>query len=115
MNYNPWDFIKSATTQRDGNYAPAAFSTAELEVGTAVAKIDLNPKLTEPDRKLFGFFCEALMSRSLSNWLRVLLSNAYELDRWYNSDSILRMAGAELVDILEELYGLPFSLKYVEE
>jgi len=115
MNYNPWDFVKSATTQREGNYVPAAFSTSELEVGTAVAKIDLHPKLQEPDAKLSGFFCEGLMSRSLSNWLRVLQLNSYELDKWYYKDSILRMAGAEIVDVLEELCGLPFSLKYSEE
>jgi len=114
QKYNTWDFVKGAATQRDGTYSPAATTTDELEVGTAVAKIDLNTHI-EPMRKLWGFFCEGLMSRSLSSWISVLISNLFELDNWYYKDSILRMFGVELVEALKPLDGLPFNLKYCVE
>jgi len=113
-NYNPLDFVRAAATQRQGDYAPAAFSTAELEVGRAVASIDLNDKLPPP-KKLSGFLCEGLMSRSLSSWIKVLLSNEYELDQWYDKDSVIRVASALVVEALQELDGLPFILKYVSD
>jgi len=108
------DFVRAAATQRQGDYAPAAFSTAELEVGRAVASIDLNDKLPPP-KKLSGFFCEGLMSRSLSSWIKVLLLNEYELDQWYDKDSAIRVAGALVTEALQDLDGLPFVLKYVSD
>jgi len=113
-NYCPWDFIRSSLSTKEGVYTDTAFSTEELEVSTVVAKLDLNNQIPDKSQKLWGLFCEGLMSRNFSSWIKTLLTNKIELERCYIEESLLRSKAMEgVIDLIGLLSGFPFSLKYV--
>eukprot|EP01123_Difflugia_compressa_P010639 TRINITY_DN3941_c0_g1_i1.p1 TRINITY_DN3941_c0_g1~~TRINITY_DN3941_c0_g1_i1.p1 ORF type:complete len:241 (+),score=52.67 TRINITY_DN3941_c0_g1_i1:47-724(+) len=111
--YNSWDFVKAAATQRNGEYS-GANTTVELEIGITVSKIDLKQTLPM-DQKIVAFFCEALMSKSVSEWISHLQSNNFEVEQRYYKDALIRLAGGEIVEILKALDGLPFKLVYEQD
>jgi len=113
-NYHPWEFIKTALTTKEGFYTDSAFSTLELEVSTVVANLDLNNDIPDKPQKLWGFFCEGLINRMLSSWIQTFMQNESEIKRCYAEGSILRSSAVgDIVELLDLLSGLPFSLNYV--
>jgi len=115
-NYHPWDYIKTALTTKEGFYTDSAFSTLELELSTVVAKLDLNHEISDRSQKLSGLFCEGLMRRDISSWIKTFLMNESELKRCYAEGALLRSpAMKEFTELLDLLSGLPFSLNYIPQ
>jgi len=106
-----WDWVKFSATQRDGEYDTTAFSSTELEMGTAIAEIDLNAKYPSPRHKLKAFICSGLVTRGLHNWLELLLKNTRQLERFYYASAIWRIAATDCLDALSACEALPFSLE----
>lgn len=111
--HSSWNWIKDATTLKDGVYDTTAFSPTELELGTDVAEIDINNTLyPTPVSKLRALLCAALITRSLKSWTEILLSNTQQLERYYFSESIFRNpAAVELIlSVLVHLDVFTFNL-----
>jgi len=106
-----WDYVKAASTQKNGLYATSATSHEELSMSSTIAKVDTCPAFQGNPSVMFRcFVCLALTERSLEQWLSLLGENSSQLERFFFNSATWRIANQEVIEPIKMLRGLPFQL-----